>query len=84
MKPYDKWLRTLSLYAGGKNAACPVCGSKNLEIGYVVIDSEKQQGYGALWCNDCMHGFCLSRVVFDENSDNSKIIPALPKGLIFA
>ena len=60
MKRYEKWLHTLSLYAGGKKATCPVCGSENLEHGYVILNTQKRQGYGALWCNNCKHGFHLS------------------------
>lgn len=84
MKLYDKWLHTLSLYAGGKDSTCPICGGKNLDHGYVIIDHEKHQGYGALWCNDCMHGFHLSRVAIKTDADEDKIISALPAGLIFS
>lgn len=83
MKIYDKWLSALSLYAGGKESSCPVCGGKKLEHGYVILDTKKKQGYGALWCNDCMHAFCLSRVVLKDETDKSRVMTELPAGLIF-
>lgn len=54
----------------GKNnnpGKCPFCGSSNTDYGL-----QKNDGYeatwGTIWCNDCRHGYHLSRVLITRDS----------------
>lgn len=75
-----KWLKNLeSIAKNHKSGLCPICGSKETDFGYSIIDPKSRMGYGAVWCNSCRHAFHISRVeVKDE-----KHIKEIPHNLIY-
>ena len=79
----DIWLKALIGLTEGKNPVCPHCGKNTLDYGYVILNRKLNSGYGAIWCNNCNHAFCLSRIKLNGDEDSTKIISKLPEKLIF-
>ena len=78
-----KWMQALLSLVKGNKARCPHCGSDNIDYGYVILNKKQKSGYGAVWCNDCRHAFPLSRVAIQNKEDEKKIVPDLPKDIVF-
>ena len=79
----NDWVKALINLTEEKEGKCPKCGRKNLDYGYVILNQENQSGYGAVWCNDCRHAFCLSRIKLNGNENENKILKYLHKDLVF-
>lgn len=79
----NEWVRALINLTGGEEGKCPECGGKYLDYGYVILNQENQSGYGAVWCNNCRHAFCLSRIKLNGNEAKNKIVDKLPEDLNF-
>lgn len=75
-----KWIEAFLNLVSGEKSKCPLCGSPNLEHGYVMLDKTERVGYGAVWCKDCNHAFNLSRAKID-NYD--KVLTDLPGNLVY-
>jgi hypothetical protein len=57
-----KWKNNLILLSNEKKVgSCPFCRSLNTDYCFILIDKIDKMGYGVLWCNDCKHGFIISR-----------------------
>lgn len=78
-----KWMQALLSLVKGQKATCPHCGGSNLDYGYVMLNEKRKSGYGAVWCNDCHKAFPLSRAVDLDKADQTKILPDLPKDIVF-
>lgn len=78
-----KWFDALMNLMSKKEAVCPHCGKNNLDYGYVLLNSEKKRGFGAVWCKDCHKALALSRVNLQDESTTDKILPKLPTGLVY-
>ena len=62
-KGKDKWLsNVISVFQNKSAGICPICGSKETDYGFTVIDQNTCMGYGAVWCNECRSGHHMSRV----------------------
>ena len=78
-----KWIKALNELTNGNDPACPKCGEKSLDYGYVLIDTKKRLGYGAVWCEKCRLCKLISRVDLNDLKNDEKIIRELPKDLKF-
>ena len=67
------WTKNMSNIASdGNPCKCPVCGNKNTDYKYSLIDSG--WGYCDIWCNECKHAYHVSRVRVPETIPD-KILP---------
>ena len=82
MSKLKKWIRALAAVQDGMNGVCPNCKGHNLNYGYIELDANNHQGFGAIWCEDCRHAFNLSRVNTDSDKVKSRIVEVLPEDLL--
>ena len=83
MDKRQKWISEIANFIAGRVAQCPVCGGHNFKDGYIELDKEKHIGWGAVWCEKCLHAFVISRIILRGENIHKKIIPHLPNGLKF-
>lgn len=76
----SKWFDAIICLHEDKIATCPHCGGHAIDIGYIDSSGKGDIGFGVVWCKECYHAFHISRVQLKKNL---KIIPEVPKGLIF-
>lgn len=87
-KKYNKWLIEVAAKISSKECKanqiiCPQCNEKCID--YLYIGDEKTRiGYLQVWCNNCLNGIYISRVVvpdglkmisFEDDIDLNSIIP---------
>ena len=76
-----KWLYSLiELQRGEKHVNCPHCGEETLDYGFIVLDKVHKRGFGAIWCNNCRHGYTLCRA---DLKDEKKLIDEIPAGIVY-
>ena len=57
-----QWMEVAEHVLAGTSAiTCPNCGSTEVASRFVG-GGESRLGYGAVWCNACLHGVWLSRL----------------------
>ncbi len=65
----NKWLETFSRLQTHEHAECPNCKRiDHLEYQLILLDEETRVGFGIIWCNSCLHGYRMSRMLFSEDS----------------
>jgi hypothetical protein len=74
-----KWVYAHADLLEGKGT-CSECKSHNLDYGYIALDNNSNDCYGAVWCNDCLHGYYLSRI---NPKSKEKLITEPPAGIKF-
>ena len=70
---YDRWLDAFIAIKeyppGHAKVACPNCGQNTVDFQYVG-NTATRVGYLDIWCNSCLKGIHLSRIInIPENED---------------
>ena len=74
------WLdNVVSVFNTNSAGICPICNSKKTDYGFIIINSDTNMGYGAIWCNECKNGHYMSRVQIS----NDMKLQYPPENLIF-
>lgn len=75
MSSFEKWLKIYTLInnnlSNSHEIKCPKCKTTSIDIQYVG-DPSARIGYVDVWCNNCLQGIHLSRVLIPEQT---QIIP---------
>ncbi|MFI5891005.1 hypothetical protein ACIA5D_12925 [Actinoplanes sp. NPDC051513] len=68
---YEDWLDVYDVVydavPGNADVACPNCGHHTLRLVFTA-DPDRDVGYGSFWCDTCLLGVGLSRVVIPDGA----------------
>jgi hypothetical protein len=59
---YRDWLKIISKFDGKEELTCPDCRAMSINYQFVG-DCKTMIGHLYLWCNSCLHGIHISRVI---------------------
>ena len=63
-----KWVKAYSNLQDHEKAECPHCKSNDISLMLILLNEETRVGFGIIWCNSCLHGYRMSRMLFGENT----------------
>jgi hypothetical protein len=71
MATYDDWMDVYedvyAAFPADAGVACPNCGHHALRLVYTG-NLDRDIGYGAFWCDDCLHGVGICRAVIPDGA----------------
>lgn len=67
-RAYMKWVRVAARLVDREAAACPLCGSTEIQCRFIG-ELKTRNGYGYVWCGTCLKGVKLCGVVVAEHFD---------------